>query len=386
MILLKEQFLDATLTEIKNGFSEKADCFTCLLCGEVFEKGRIYPHAANLYEAGRFVKLHIELEHGSVFDYLIAADKKTTGLSDHQNNLLKLFYQGATDAEIQRQLGIGSSSTIRNHRFAFREKERQAKLFLALMELLNEQSGKPALISPHRTATQIDDRYYTTDAEATKILKTYFPDGATGRLTTFSMKENAKLIVLRQLALRFASGRNYSEKEINELIKTAHPDYATIRRYLIEYGFLDRLADGSQYWLKQHDQQNETGENKSTMNRKKELTREYKETALEAGIYRIHNTVAKKNLVVTATDLKTINGKRFQLQMGGHMNKALQADWNSYGEAAFEFEVLERLPENRDPAFDKKAALKALETKWLEQLQPYDELGYNVRKVARVAK
>ena len=119
------------------------------------------------------------------------------------------------------------------------------------------------------------------------------------------------------------------------------------------------------------------------MNRKKELTREYKETALEAGIYRIHNTVLHKCLVVATTDLKTINGKRFQLQMGGHMNKALQADWNNYGEAAFEFEVLERLKENRDPAFDKKAALQALETRWLEQLQPYNERGYNARKIVR---
>jgi len=382
MIFLKEQLLDATLAEIKNGFSEKSNCYICLLCGEVFEKGRIYQHDAFFYEAARFVKLHIELEHGSVFDYLITADKKTTGLSEHQNNLLKLFYQGTADAEIQRQLGIGSSSTIRNHRFAFREKERQAKLFLALMELLNEQGGKNALINPHCTATQIDDRYYTTEAEASKILKTYFPDGPNGRLTTFSMKEKAKLIVLRQLVLRFSSGANYHEKEVNAIIKTAHPDYATIRRYLIEYGFLDRKPDGSQYWLKEIIEK----EPESTMNRKKELTREYKETALAAGIYRIHNTVAKKSLVVSATDLKTINGKRFQLQMGGHMNKALQADWNSYGEPAFEFEVLETLKENRDPAFDKKAALKTLESKWLEQLQPYDERGYNTRKIAKVDK
>ena len=379
MFLPKEQFLDATLAEIKNGFSEKADCYICLLCGEVFEKGRIYPHEANFYEAARFVKLHIELTHGSVFDYLIAADKKTTGLSEHQNNLLKLFYQGTADTEIMRQLAIGSSSTIRNHRFAFREKERQAKLFLALMELLNEQSGKPALIMPHKTATQIDDRYYTTDAEAAKILKTYFPDGPDGCLTSFSMKEKAKLIVLRQLVLRFAAGKIYREKEVNELIQTAHPDYATIRRYLVEYGFLDRKPDGSQYWLKEIIKK----DSEPTMNRKKELTREYKETALEAGIYRIHNTVLHKCLVVATTDLKTINGKRFQLQMGGHMNKALQADWNNYGEAAFEFEVLERLKENRDPAFDKKAALQALETKWLDKLQPYDEQGYNTRKVIR---
>ena len=50
------------------------------------------------------------------------------------------FYQGKSDKDIQKELEIGSSSTIRNHRFVFREKERQAKVFLALMELLNENN------------------------------------------------------------------------------------------------------------------------------------------------------------------------------------------------------------------------------------------------------
>jgi hypothetical protein len=379
----KTQLLEAPLAEIKVGYSEKPDCYICLLCGDVFEKGIIYQCGTIFYEASRMIKLHIEEEHGSVFEYLVATDKKTSGLSEHQSNLLKLFYQGATDAEIQERLGIGSGSTIRNHRFAFREKERQAKLFLALMELLNEHSGKPALITPHSTAIQIDDRYYTTDAQAAKVLNTYFPDGPSGRISTFSMKEKFKLIVLRQLVLRFSDSRIYSEKEVNEILRLAHPDFASIRRYLIEYGFLERKPDGSQYWLKQPEQKIGTGENNTTMNRKKELTREYKEKTLEAGIYRIHNTANNKMLMVAATDLKTINGKRFQLQMGGHMNKALQADWNEYGEAAFEFEILEKLKENHDPAFDKKAALEALENKWLEQLQPYDERGYNKRKIIK---
>ena len=29
-----------------------------------------------------------------------------------------------------------------------------------------------------------------------------------------------------------------------------YEDYVHIRRYLIEYGFLDRKADGSAYWVK----------------------------------------------------------------------------------------------------------------------------------------
>lgn len=97
------------------------------------------------------MRVHIEREHASVFEHLVNLDKKITGLSDHQNSLLRLFYLGKSDSEIQGELGIGSSSTIRNHRFVLREKERQAKVFLVLMELLKESNKKaPRLISPHR--------------------------------------------------------------------------------------------------------------------------------------------------------------------------------------------------------------------------------------------
>lgn len=379
MIFGSEQLYDAPLAELKTGFREQPDSFSCLICSAVFEKGIIYQNEGVLYDARRYIRFHIQQEHGSVFEQLVSADKKITGLSEHQSKLLQLFYNGISDSDIQKQLSIGSASTIRNHRFALREKERQAKVFLALMELLKETDRQTPLVTPHSTATQLDDRYYTTEPEAAKILKTYFPNGPSGLLTTFSMKEKLKLIILRQLATRFAPGHFYSEKSVNAILKTAHADYATIRRYLVEYGFLDRKADGSEYWLKK----NLFKGNESTMDRRKELTREYKEKSLESGIYQIHNTINDKKLIVAATDLKTINGKRFQLQMGGHMNKELQADWNKYGETAFEFEVLEKLKEQHDPAFDKKTALKALEKKWLEKLQPFDEQGYNKRKIIR---
>jgi len=58
------------------------------------------------------------------------------------------------------------------------------------------------------------------------------------------------VIVLTELAKRFENGRVYSEKEVNEILLTAYEDYAVLRRYLIEYGFMDRELDGSAYWLK----------------------------------------------------------------------------------------------------------------------------------------
>ena len=96
----------------------------------------------------------------------------------------------------------------------------------------------------------VDERYATTEAEEEKILKAYFPNGLEGPLSSFPTKEKRKIIVLKNIIGRFEGGREYSEKEINAVLKGAHEDYVTLRRYLIEYGYMDRVKDGSRYWVK----------------------------------------------------------------------------------------------------------------------------------------
>jgi hypothetical protein len=49
-----------------------------------------------------------------------------------------------------------------------------------------------------------------------------------------------RLIVLRWLAERFESGRRYPEREVNDLLRRSHPDYAMLRRYLVDHGLLER--------------------------------------------------------------------------------------------------------------------------------------------------
>jgi hypothetical protein len=223
-----------------------------LLCGKKIEKGIIYPSGQLYLEAWKAMDQHVHEVHGSVFDYLNAMDKKISGLSDHQSKLIGLFYAGKSDAVIQSEMAIGSASTIRNHRFALREKERQARVFLTLMDLLKEKS-KHAIPAnpPHDTATMIDDRYFITDEERQKILIRYFPEGTQGKLRTFSMKEKYRLVVLGEIAKRFELGLIYTERKLNAILKTVYEtDYAVIRRYLIEYGFLDRTPDGRSYWIK----------------------------------------------------------------------------------------------------------------------------------------
>lgn len=246
-----ELFWNASLEELKRGYIQEKNRYICLLCGEVIEKGIVYPYEGVLYDAERFMRIHIESVHQSVFDYLIQLDKKLTGLTEHQNRLLRLFYQGKSDAEVQTELGIGSTSTIRNHRFVLKEKERQAKMFLALMELLKEQDQHaPAFVPVHKTARMVDDRYNITNDEKEVILKKYFLEGKKGPLNKFPPKEKQRLVVLREIAQLLNSDQIYSEKEINQILENVYHDYVMIRRYLIEYGLLDRKSDGSQYWIK----------------------------------------------------------------------------------------------------------------------------------------
>lgn len=115
------------------------------------------------------------------------------------------------------------------------------------------------------------------------------------------------------------------------------------------------------------------------MDRRKELLMEYKMSERPKGVFQLRNTVTGKIFVGSSPNLdKAYNKHRTQCVFGGHMNKALQADWNQYGEESFVFEVLEQLkPAKEEPDRDDKRALEKMEEEWLEKLQPYGERGYN---------
>lgn len=57
--------------------------------------------------------------------------------------------------------------------------------------------------------------------------------------------------MLAYLAGKFEGGRNYKEKEVNEIISRWHTfgDYFILRRLLIDCGFMGRLPDGTRYWV-----------------------------------------------------------------------------------------------------------------------------------------
>lgn len=247
----EELFWNASIDEIKRGYVhlKEEDIYICLCCKEVFEVGMIYQKDETLMDAKKAVRTHIVDKHHSMFHYLLEMDKKYTSLTAHQKQLILKFYDGLSDKDIAKEMS-GSTSTVRNQRFSLREKAKQAKIFLSLMELLENkkcQSNEDKFIPIHRTATNVDERYAITESEKESYLKKYFKGH---KLISFPTKQKRIIIVLQHIISFFEYKRRYSEKEVNDIIKEIYHDYVTIRRYLIEYGFLDRKIDGSEYWVK----------------------------------------------------------------------------------------------------------------------------------------
>jgi hypothetical protein len=149
-------------------------------------------------------------------------------------------------------------ATVRHQRFTFREKAKQAKLYLAIYELAFQgmetnkslTDAEDEMIEIHNGAKMVDDRYFTTKSEEEKVLASLFSTLEPLRLINFPAKEKKKIIVLRKITEQFEKDKKYEEKELNTILKGIYDDFATIRRYLIEYGFMERTNDCKYYWVK----------------------------------------------------------------------------------------------------------------------------------------
>lgn len=91
---------------------------------------------------------------------------------------------------------------------------------------------------------------------------------------------------------------------------------------------------------------------------------------VKSGIYQITNTVTGKIYVGSAVDFGgRWRNHRWRLKRGDHHSPKLQAAWNKYGEPAFEFLVIERVPVD---------VLIEREQYWIDTLAPF----YNIAPTA----
>jgi group I intron endonuclease len=114
------------------------------------------------------------------------------------------------------------------------------------------------------------------------------------------------------------------------------------------------------------------------MKTKKELKNIYKEMKFKMGIFQIRNTVNGKIYVEGSTDLDAIwNRHKFQLKMDSHPNVELQKDWKDFGEGNFSYEILSEIKQDDTKTIDYRKEIMQLEKMFIEELQPFNNNGYN---------
>ena len=79
-----------------------------------------------------------------------------------------------------------------------------------------------------------------------KVLKTFL--NADGSLKQIPPQGNKLLIVLNFIVDAFGYDTNYTEKEVNTILRRFHLDTAALRRYLVDNGLMAREGDGTRYW------------------------------------------------------------------------------------------------------------------------------------------
>lgn len=93
--------------------------------------------------------------------------------------------------------------------------------------------SRPAKVSEHPDAPP--DRRRVLDASIRD-----------GRLVRMPAKRSHRRILLEEVAQQFEVGRHYTEREVNAALAPLDDDTATLRRYLVDEGLMDR-SDGT-YW------------------------------------------------------------------------------------------------------------------------------------------
>jgi hypothetical protein len=149
----------------------------------------------------------------------------------------------ATQAEIAEQLHLPIRDVF-NH-----------LAFLAHVGVISETHGvydlnEKAIESFARGQFEGKLPSYQADQEkpenARQVLKNFLH--ADGSLKQIPPQGNKLLIVLNFIVDAFAFDTNYTEKEINTILRRFHMDTAALRRYLVDNGLMARESDGTRYW------------------------------------------------------------------------------------------------------------------------------------------
>lgn len=116
------------------------------------------------------------------------------------------------------------------------ESDAQRQIYSLNTDLLLASRRAP-LDETTAIAQRDGDGIDAADAFRVKTIRDFF-DG--GRLKTIPAQRKRRVIVLQHLVERFDPDQTYAEREVNDLLRPTHDDVATLRRELVDYGFMQR--------------------------------------------------------------------------------------------------------------------------------------------------
>lgn len=97
--------------------------------------------------------------------------------------------------------------------------------------------------NPRQSDNALPPEPVVRDPTTASLLRGFF---ARGRLTHVPAAHAKRMVVLDYLAQSFEPGVRYEETKVNRILGKFHDDYAALRRYLVDAGFLSRSEN--MYW------------------------------------------------------------------------------------------------------------------------------------------
>lgn len=153
-----KDFKELSIDELAKGYIKniKKGEYSCIFCGEIFEEGVIYSNDGKMVTAEKAVMEHVRVEHSGAFNALLNLDKQVCGLTDIQKNLLLNMYEQNDNKTICEDMGI-SPATVRTHKFNLQKAKREAKILLALIEIV-EDENLLNITKPKKNNVQIKEK------------------------------------------------------------------------------------------------------------------------------------------------------------------------------------------------------------------------------------
>lgn len=102
---------------------------------------------------------------------------------------------------------------------------------------------------------------------------------------------------------------------------------------------------------------------------RRERTRAYKQAFPRMGVYAVRCNATGRVWIGASRQVDgMLNRIRFELAQKTHRDLSLMQAWAEHGPESFSFEVLDRVRERDDPAFDYEAELQTMLALWRAEM------------------